>query len=96
LKSSVSSAVSYVSSKVSGKHRNGLREVPYDDYLAQLHRGEMVLTAAEAIRYRKSMENPQTTNNNTINFNGNYSFNNQKDIDYFMTEAGKLIKRKVG
>lgn len=36
----------------SGSHRNGLEEVPYDGYTAELHRGEMVLTAAEADQYK--------------------------------------------
>ena len=36
------------------KHRRGLREVPYDNYNAILHKGEMVLTAAEANQYQKN------------------------------------------
>lgn len=40
------------SGKVPGK-RIGLREVPYDGYLAELHRGEAVLTAAETNQYKK-------------------------------------------
>lgn len=37
---------------VSGSHAAGLSYVPFDGYLAQLHRGEMVLTALEAKAYR--------------------------------------------
>lgn len=33
-------------------HAGGLDYVPYDDYVANLHRGEMVLTAREAKNYR--------------------------------------------
>ena len=33
--------------------RVGLREVPYDGYLAELHKGEAVLTAAETNQYKK-------------------------------------------
>ena len=33
-------------------HAKGLWDVPYDDYLANLHRGEMVLTASQARDYR--------------------------------------------
>lgn len=36
-----------------GSHAKGLWSVPYDDYTAQLHRGEMVLTASQARRYRE-------------------------------------------
>lgn len=34
-------------------HADGLDRVPYDDYLARLHKDEMVLTAREADAYRK-------------------------------------------
>ena len=30
-----------------------MREVPYDGYLAELHKGESILTAAETNQYRK-------------------------------------------
>ena len=35
-----------------GSNAKGLWEVPYNDYLARLHRGEMVLTASQAREYR--------------------------------------------
>ena len=55
-----------------GSHRTGLREVPYDGYMAELHKGEMVLTAAEAKRYRSGFSNGNgsVVNNVTVN---NYS-----------------------
>lgn len=97
LKSAIGGAVDWVKSKVSGSHRTGLSEVPYDGYIAELHKGEQVLTAAEANQYQRMMQMKNEQGNQTvINFNGNYKFDDQKDIDYFMTEAGKLIKRKVG
>lgn len=37
---------------VDGSHANGLDYVPYNNYVANLHRGEMVLTAREAENYR--------------------------------------------
>jgi phage-related protein len=40
LKNTVSNAVSWVKDRVSGSHRTGLREVPYDGYIAELHKGE--------------------------------------------------------
>lgn len=41
-----------ISSDIVPGHAAGLRLVPYDDYLARLHKGEMVLTRLEADRYR--------------------------------------------
>jgi len=58
----VSDKVGWISDKINGaidrvstagSHRTGLSEVPYDGYIAELHRGEMVLTQAEAQRYKK-------------------------------------------
>jgi len=37
-------------------HRDGLGYVPYDDYVARLHRGEMVLTAEQASIYRRAID----------------------------------------
>ena len=34
-------------------HAKGLNTVPYDNYLASLHRGEMVLTKSQARQYRE-------------------------------------------
>ena len=35
-----------------GKHAKGAWDIPYDNYMASLHRGEMVLTATQARQYR--------------------------------------------
>lgn len=40
-----------------GSHAGGLDYVPYNNYVANLHRGEMVLTADEATAYRKGEAN---------------------------------------
>lgn len=39
--------------KANGSHAGGLDYVPYNNYVANLHRGEMVLTAKEAENYRR-------------------------------------------
>lgn len=61
--SSVASALSSLASQLSsisfgtgdtdGSHAKGLGYVPYDDYVATLHRGEAVLTASQARKYRE-------------------------------------------
>lgn len=40
--------------RVNGSHYNGLNYVPFDGYVAQLHKGERVLTASESSTYNKS------------------------------------------
>ena len=45
--------VSVDGGSVNGSHAGGLDFVPYNNYVANLHRGEMVLTAREAENYRK-------------------------------------------
>lgn len=45
--------VGVTGSGVDGSHAGGLDYVPFDGYIAELHRGETVLTRAEADAYRK-------------------------------------------
>lgn len=82
------------------QHRIGLQKVPYDNYVASLHKGEVVLTAAEAHSYEKMINGMDKRINQSrptvINFNGNYNFRDRDDINYFMKEAGKLTRRRTG
>ena len=39
-----------------GGKRIGLREVPYDGYVTELHKGEAILTASEVNQYKKRMD----------------------------------------
>lgn len=52
--------------RVDGSHAGGLRSVPFDGYIAELHKGERVLTRKEASRYRDG-EGRMGTVNITVN-----------------------------
>ena len=100
LKNTISGAVNWVKNKVSGSHRTGLTEVPYDGYIAELHKGEQVLTAAEANQYEKMMnwylgreKAAETTNSTVINLNGSYMFQDKESMDYFMNRLGLVLSR---
>lgn len=66
------------------KHANGLPWVPYDGYLAMLHRGERVLTASENRSY--------TYNSN--NYFGNVNLNNGQDIDALCDSIDRHNRRQ--
>lgn len=52
-----------------GSHAGGLSYVPFDGYIAQLHKGERVLTASEAQRYNNGQYYGGTTDVNvTVGF----------------------------
>ena len=58
------------SSGTDGSHAGGLDYVPYDNYIANLHRGEMVLTSADATQYRKGNANAAGGMTFNIDING--------------------------
>ena len=66
------------------KHANGLPFVPYDGYLAMLHRGERVLTARANRSY--------TYNSN--NYFGNVNLNNGQDIDALCDSIDRHNRRQ--
>jgi hypothetical protein len=59
-------------SRVSGSHKSGLDYVPYDGYIAQLHKGEAVLTANENANRNSS------GNSNVFNFYGTPALNEKE------------------
>lgn len=54
--------------KINGSHANGLANVPFNGYVAELHKGERVLTANENKNYNTTTNNTERTIN--INFYG--------------------------
>lgn len=54
--------VSMLSGLLDGSHADGLDYVPYDGYIAELHKGEMVIPADEAMRIRASSAYAYTAN----------------------------------
>lgn len=54
-----------VNDSSNGSHAGGLAYVPFDGYIAELHKGERVLTASEAREYN-SGRNPNNTSGITI------------------------------
>lgn len=54
-----------VNTSTNGSHAGGLAYVPFDGYIAELHKGERVLTASEASAYNRG-ENANNTSGITI------------------------------
>ena len=75
---------------IDGRHRTGLRSVPFDNYSAILHKGEMVLTQPEAERYRQGKTNISNQNPTIIqNF---YNIKEQKTAFQMKREVKNTIK----
>lgn len=66
---------------VDGSHANGLSYVPYDGYIAELHRGERVLTKQEAEKY-----SGWPGGNITININGS-KYQDEESVANAVAEA---------
>lgn len=68
-----------------GSHSAGLDYVPFDGYVAQLHKGERVLTKQE----NKDYNNNNTTGGDT------YNFYNTKDDPYEYSRQMKRVKKEL-
>ncbi len=76
--------------EVDGSHAGGLDYVPFNGYVAELHRGEAVLTASEAEDYRRG----ETNRNSGINIVQNI-YSEAKTAADLMQEALYLQERAV-
>ena len=79
-----------VNTNVDGSHAGGLDYVPFDGYIAELHKGEMVLTSAEAATYRKG-EGPGKQPK-IVNLTINTKSLTQADVEMLLD----LVNRKLG
>lgn len=52
---------------IDGTHKTGLDYVPFDGYIAELHRGERVLTAEENNAYSSTESNEFSNTSNSVN-----------------------------
>lgn len=75
-----SSVAGRATKSINGSHKNGLDRVPYDGYIAELHKGERVLTKEETDR----MDSNKTSGDTFI-------FNSPTAIDE--KEAARQLKR---
>ena len=60
--------VESVRGAISGSHANGLSYVPYNGYIAELHKGERVLTADENRAYNAGARSGSVSGGDTFNF----------------------------
>lgn len=74
---------------VDGSHAGGLRYVPFNDYVARLHQGEMVLTRAEADAYR---DNRGHGGQKIINLNFTATTITEADVNMVVD----IVNRKLG
>lgn len=99
-----------VNPAIDGSHANGLANVPFDGYIAELHQGEAVLTASEAEQYRKlspektqqvmntSTSSSSTSNDNRVNVGslfGNVTINSETDISKVVKQIEEYLQEQL-
>ncbi len=70
--------------QVNGSHANGLKRVPYDNYVALLHEGERVLTAQEA-------RSTDSGGGLVVNFTGDITVRSDADLDAIASRLAEEI-----
>lgn len=85
LGSLVSGNIGRYTGSVDGSHAAGLNYVPYDNYIAELHRGEQVLTASQAAAYRAG------NGGRSVVVNVNAPSLNQSQVDYLIARVNREL-----
>lgn len=88
IRATVEAAKQAAKQAAKGHHANGLDYVPYNGYIAELHKGERVLTKQENVRYNKG-EGNASGNGDTFIF-----YNTQPD-PYEYARQQKKAKREL-
>lgn len=84
------------SSKTNGSHANGLDYVPYDGYVAELHKGERVLTRTENEAYTRGQHEKDNENRDKTTSTGDtFNFYNTKPEPYEYYRQVKKAKREL-
>lgn len=81
-----------------GSHRTGLSYVPKDGYIAELHRGERVLTEKENKGYKGNLNSGRASiqiGDINIHFNGIKKFDNELDLDKLANKMAEKVLSKI-
>lgn len=92
-KLSTSMNINVASASILPGHKNGLDYVPYDNYVARLHKGERVLTAEENKRYvNENINNKLVTRSIVMNFypQSMSEIEMKRTLDYVDRRLGKI------
>lgn len=76
----------HVSVATDGSHAGGLEYVPFDGYIAELHKGEQVLTASEAAAYRGGGGGGRV-----VNVNVSTAQLSPSTVDYLITRVNQEL-----
>lgn len=79
---------------IDGSHAGGLSRVPFDGYIAELHKGEQVLTKEEAQDYgsipSSAIVSKSNTGNNSGSTNQVYNFNEAMNVPKLVRELQRI------
>ena len=79
---------------VGGKFAGGAWNVPFNNYIAQLHAGEMVLTADQARRYRAQAAAGNTYNDSASIYIDKYNQYSGADADALLAQMQAMQRRR--